>query len=155
MSGIITGTRFKKYFAGPGETEPTAIELGTMVAVLEVGAFSMFVYFLYRKTIYITVVTSVAAGRIGDLIGRRGTLFLGALIFTLGGAIQTFTTGFNVMVVGRIISGFGVGLLSYVVLIFRHTDDELNGLAEPLYPSIRAKFLHRTTYVFFMESLII
>jgi hypothetical protein len=34
MSGIITGTYFKKYF-----DEPTAIQLGTMVAVLEIGAF--------------------------------------------------------------------------------------------------------------------
>lgn len=49
-------------------------------------------------------------------MGRKGTLFLGAIIFTIGGAVQTFTTGFSVMVLGRIISGFGVGLLSYVCL---------------------------------------
>lgn len=60
------------------------------------------------------VVTSVAAGRIGDGIGRKGTLFIGALIFTIGGVIQTFTLGFWSMVIGRIVSGFGVGLLSYV-----------------------------------------
>lgn len=60
-------------------------------------------------------VTSVAAGTVGDKIGRRGTLFVGALVFTLGGAIQTFTVGFWSMIVGRITSGFGVGLLSYVV----------------------------------------
>lgn len=60
----------------------------------------------------------MAAGRVGDLIGRRGTLFLGALVFTIGGAIQTFTNGFDIMVVGRIISGFGVGLLSYVIWSF-------------------------------------
>jgi predicted MFS family arabinose efflux permease len=49
---------------------------------------------------------------VGDLIGRKGTLFTGALIFTIGGIIQTFTTGFYVMIVGRVVSGFGVGLLS-------------------------------------------
>lgn len=42
------------------------------------------------------------------------TLFWGAAIFVIGGAIQTGTTGYFIMVVGRIISGFGVGLLSYV-----------------------------------------
>ena len=57
-------------------------------------------------------VTSVAAGQVGDIIGRRGTLFSGAVVFAIGGAIQTFTTGFWVMVLGRVISGFGVGLLS-------------------------------------------
>lgn len=34
MSGIITGPHFKKYFH-----DPTPIDVGTMVAVLEVGAF--------------------------------------------------------------------------------------------------------------------
>jgi MFS family permease len=58
-------------------------------------------------------VTSVAAGRVGDMIGRKGTLFVGAVVFTVGGIIQTFTTGFWTMITGRLISGFGVGLLSY------------------------------------------
>ena len=52
----------------------------------------------------------------GDIIGRKGTLFAGAFIFTIGGAIQTFTTGFHVMIIGRVVSGFGVGLLSWVTL---------------------------------------
>lgn len=34
MSGIITGPHFRRYF-----NQPDAIQLGTMVAVLEVGAF--------------------------------------------------------------------------------------------------------------------
>jgi MFS family permease len=53
---------------------------------------------------------------VGDIIGRKGTLFAGAFVFTIGGAVQTFTTGFYVMIIGRVISGFGVGLLSCVTL---------------------------------------
>ncbi|KAF9523606.1 general substrate transporter [Crepidotus variabilis] len=98
MSGIITGPYFKKYFH-----DPTPIDVGTMVAVLEIGAF----------------ITSLAAGRVGDLIGRRGTLMTGAVVFTIGGAIQTFTVGFWTMIVGRIVSGFGVGLLSTIVPIYQ------------------------------------
>ncbi|KAJ7071136.1 general substrate transporter [Mycena amicta] len=98
MSGIITGPHFIEYFK-----DPTAGEIGMMVAVLEIGAF----------------ITSLAAGRVGDILGRRGTLCLGALIFTLGGAVQTFTVGFWSMIVGRIISGFGVGLLSTIVPIYQ------------------------------------
>jgi len=98
MSGIITGPHFRAFFNSPGP-----IEIGTMVAVLEVGAF----------------VTSIAAGRIGDTIGRKGTLFIGAVVFTLGGAVQTFTLGFWTMIVGRVISGFGVGLLSTIVPIYQ------------------------------------
>ncbi|KAI0001912.1 general substrate transporter [Russula vinacea] len=98
MSGIITGPHFRKYFNSPG-----SLQVGTMVAVLEIGAF----------------ITSIAAGQIGDIFGRRGTLFAGAVIFGIGGAVQTFTTGFSTMVVGRVISGLGVGLLSTIVPIYQ------------------------------------
>ncbi|KAJ7786197.1 general substrate transporter [Mycena metata] len=98
MSGVITGPHFVKYF-----NEPTPGEIGMMVAVLEIGAFF----------------TSIAAGRVGDMIGRKGTLFLGAVIFTIGGAVQTFTLGFWSMIVGRVISGCGVGLLSTIVPIYQ------------------------------------
>lgn len=37
MSGVITGPYFRQYF-----DEPSALAVGTMVAVLEVGAFGMF-----------------------------------------------------------------------------------------------------------------
>lgn len=56
--------------------------------------------------------TSLLAGRVGDIFGRRKTLLAGAAIFSIGGVFQTFTTGFKVMVFGRILSGFGVGFLS-------------------------------------------
>lgn len=46
------------------------------------------------------------------MIGRKGTLFVGAVVFTIGGAIQTFTVGFWTIILGRVTSGFGVGLLS-------------------------------------------
>jgi hypothetical protein len=109
MSGVITGPWFRNYFRTPGP-----IELGTMVAVLEIGAFGE-LFREHRTTkSKALVVTSLAAGRLGDLIGRKGTLFIGAVVFTIGGAIQTFTNGFWTMVVGRVVSGFGVGLLSYV-----------------------------------------
>ncbi|CUA70517.1 Sugar transport protein 4 [Rhizoctonia solani] len=98
MSGILTGPQFQEYFK-----RPDRYQIGTMVAILEVGAF----------------ITSIASGRVADIIGRRRTLFTGACIFVIGGAFQTFTPGFKVMVLGRIISGFGVGLLSTIVPIYQ------------------------------------
>ncbi|KAG8742204.1 hypothetical protein FRC10_001900 [Ceratobasidium sp. 414] len=98
MSGIITGPQFKAYFK-----QPDSYQIGTMVAILEVGAF----------------ITSIAAGRIADIVGRRKTLFTGAVVFVIGGAIQSFTTGFKTMVLGRIVSGFGVGMLSTIVPIYQ------------------------------------
>ncbi|GAA5997621.1 sugar porter family MFS transporter [Rhodotorula paludigena] len=98
MSGIITNLYFKAYFH-----QPTRPELATMVAILEIGAF----------------VTSILAGRVGDIFGRRATIFAGACIFSIGGLFQAFTDGFRMMVFGRIISGFGVGFLSMCVPVYQ------------------------------------
>ena len=98
MSGIITGPFFKDYF-----NQPTRAELGTMVAILEVGAF----------------ISSLSVGRIGDLIGRRKTILYGAIVFFIGGMLQTFANGMPMMMLGRIIAGFGVGALSTIVPVYQ------------------------------------
>ena len=98
MSGIITGPYFKDYFHNP-----TRAEIGTMVAILEVGA----------------LFSSLLVGRIGDVIGRKRTILYGALIFVVGGAIQSFATGMAMMILGRIIAGLGVGALSTIVPVYQ------------------------------------
>ncbi|WRT70803.1 uncharacterized protein IL334_007802 [Kwoniella shivajii] len=91
------------YDQGAYFDSPTAGEVGNMVAVLEIGAF----------------ITSLLAAHLADNYGRRMTLRSGAFVFTVGGAIQTWCIGFKTMILGRIISGFGVGMLSMVVPIYQ------------------------------------
>ncbi|KMQ42390.1 General substrate transporter [Trichophyton rubrum] len=98
MSGIITGQYFKDYF-----NQPTRAEIGTMVAILEVGAF----------------ISSLLVGKIGDIIGRRRTILYGSMVFFVGGAFQTFATGIPMMLVGRIVAGLGVGALSTIVPVYQ------------------------------------
>ncbi|KAI9823105.1 MAG: hypothetical protein M1826_000256 [Phylliscum demangeonii] len=98
MSGIITGPYFKDYF-----NQPSRAEMGTMVAILEVGAF----------------VASLGVGRIGDIVGRRKTILYGSIIFFVGGALQAFATGMPMMLLGRIIAGVGVGALSTIVPVYQ------------------------------------
>lgn len=74
-----------------------------MVAILEVGAF----------------VSSLSIGRIGDMLGRRRSILYGALIFVVGGALQTFANGMAMMLLGRIIAGLGVGVLSTIVPVYQ------------------------------------
>ena len=64
-------------------------------------------------------VTSLAAAPMADNYGRRITLRSGAITFTIGGAFQTFCNSYTTMVIGRVISGFGVGMLSMVVPIYQ------------------------------------
>lgn len=98
MSGLITGPYFKDYF-----NQPSRAEIGTMVAILEIGA----------------LIASLVTGRIGDVIGRKKTILYGALIFVLGGATQTFATGMPMMMLGRIVAGLGVGALTTIVPVYQ------------------------------------
>ncbi|KAF2002529.1 high affinity glucose transporter [Amniculicola lignicola CBS 123094] len=98
MSGIITGNEFKNYF-----DQPTSAQVGTMVAILEIGAF----------------ISSLGVGKIGDMLGRRRTILYGSLIFIVGGALQAFANGMAMMMLGRIIAGLGVGTLSTIVPVYQ------------------------------------
>ncbi|OQD97913.1 hypothetical protein PENVUL_c076G10054 [Penicillium vulpinum] len=98
MSGIITGSYFKDYF-----NQPSRATIGTVVAVLEIGAF----------------VSSLLVGRVGDMIGRRRTILYGSIVFFIGGAFQAFATGIPMMTVGRVIAGLGVGALSTIVPVYQ------------------------------------
>ncbi|KAI0189258.1 sugar transporter STL1 [Astrocystis sublimbata] len=98
MSGIITGPYFRDYFHNPSKAE-----IGTMVAILEIGAF----------------ISSLAVGRVGDIIGRRKTILYGSMIFFVGGALQSFATNMPMMMLGRIIAGLGVGALSTIVPVYQ------------------------------------
>lgn len=74
-----------------------------MVAILEIGAFC----------------SSLIVGRVGDIIGRKRTIFYGSCIFFVGGALQTFSSGMAMMLVGRITAGVGVGMLSTIVPVYQ------------------------------------
>ncbi|PMB71698.1 High-affinity glucose transporter [Beauveria bassiana] len=74
-----------------------------MVAILEIGAF----------------ISSLIVGRLGDVIGRRQTILYGSCIFFVGGALQTLATTMAMMMLGRIIAGFGVGMLSTIVPVYQ------------------------------------
>lgn len=94
----LRGWYFKDYF-----NQPSRAAIGTVVAILEVGAF----------------VSSLLVGRVGDLIGRRKTILYGSIVFFVGGAFQAFATGLPMMMVGRIIAGLGVGALSTIVPVYQ------------------------------------
>jgi MFS family permease len=92
------GPYFKDYFH-----DPSAAEIGTMIAILEVGAF----------------ISSLVVGKLGDILGRRKTILYGSMIFSVGGSLQTLATGMAMMMLGRIIAGVGVGMLSTIVPVYQ------------------------------------
>jgi len=47
------------------------------------------------------------AGPVGDWLGRRLTIMSGAIIFILGGGLQTGAQNLGYLYAGRCIAGFG------------------------------------------------
>lgn len=101
MEALLTshrGGHFKDYF-----NQPSRAEIGTMVAILDVGAF----------------ISSISVGKLGDVLGRRKTILYGSLIFIVGGAMQACANGMPMMMLGRITAGLGVGALSTIVPVYQ------------------------------------
>jgi len=51
----------------------------------------------------------------GDRLGRRWTILIGAVIFCLGGALQTGAQSLAYLYAGRSIAGLGVGILVMII----------------------------------------
>ncbi|KAJ5186326.1 hypothetical protein N7449_011090 [Penicillium cf. viridicatum] len=70
------------------------------------------------------------AGPSGDYLGRRRTISLGCLIFTLGGGLQTGARTIAYLYSGRFLAGLGVGFLTMMIPLYQ---------AEICHPSIRGR----------------
>ncbi|XP_059277009.1 probable polyol transporter 4 [Lycium ferocissimum] len=57
----------------------------------------------------ISLLGSLAGGRTSDAIGRKWTMGLAAVIFQIGAAVMTFAPSFEILMVGRILAGVGIG----------------------------------------------
>ncbi|KAL6561490.1 putative polyol transporter 4 [Orobanche minor] len=52
---------------------------------------------------------SLVGGRTSDAIGRKWTMGLAAIVFQTGAAVMTFAPSFEVLMIGRILAGVGIG----------------------------------------------
>ncbi|EUC36490.1 hypothetical protein COCVIDRAFT_99896 [Bipolaris victoriae FI3] len=96
------------------EFNPTEDETGAVVSVFTGGAFF----------------GAFFAGPAGDRLGRRLTILIGALVFILGGALQTGAQGLSYLYAGRALAGVGVGFLVMIVPMYQ---------SELVHPSIRGR----------------
>jgi MFS family permease len=54
-------------------------------------------------------------GPMGDKLGRRWTILIGAVVFCLGGALQTGAQSLAYLYAGRSIAGLGIGILVMII----------------------------------------
>ncbi|KAL3323165.1 hypothetical protein AABB24_040330 [Solanum stoloniferum] len=57
----------------------------------------------------ISLIGSIAGGRTSDAIGRKWTMGFAAVIFQIGAAVMTIAPSFEILMVGRILAGVGIG----------------------------------------------
>ncbi|TVY46140.1 High-affinity glucose transporter [Lachnellula subtilissima] len=57
---------------------------------------------------------AIIAGDVADRIGRRWTIIVGCVTFSIGCILETASTTLAVMTVGRLIAGVGVGFISAI-----------------------------------------
>ena len=61
---------------------------------------------------------SLAGGEIADRVGRRRALIAAAVLFTAGAAIEAFSPNVTVLVAGRLVVGFGVGVAAVAAPLY-------------------------------------
>ena len=79
-----------------------AWQQSTIVSVLSAGTFF----------------GSLIAGDSADYLGRRITIIAGCGIFIIGCILQTASAGLGLLVAGRLVSGFGVGFISAIIILY-------------------------------------
>ncbi|KAH8646356.1 general substrate transporter [Xylariales sp. PMI_506] len=75
---------------------------GLMTAMITLGAF----------------IGSLNQGWLSDKYSRKYTIMIAVVIFTIGSSIQTAAVTYSMLVVGRLIGGMGIGMLSGVVPLY-------------------------------------
>jgi sugar porter (SP) family MFS transporter len=94
-TGVISGALlFIKHDLGLSD-----FQQGTVVSVLLIGA----------------IIGAITQGRIADRIGRRRALGLIGVTFAVGLAIAALAQSYGVLLVGRVVIGFGVGGVSALI----------------------------------------
>ncbi|KAE9407033.1 general substrate transporter [Gymnopus androsaceus JB14] len=100
--GVIASVVASDSFADKFLTIDATTRSGTVVALFTAGGFF----------------GAFAAG-FCDPLARRGTLAFGSCLFIVGGILQTSAQEIGMLYAGRLIAGFGIGILVEVVPIFQ------------------------------------
>lgn len=111
-SGVMTDVIASEHFLHFFNTTKTSNIIGAINSTFSGGA----------------VFGALFGGVIMDKYGRRKTIGIGALICTVGAILQAAAYHLAMMLIGRIIAGFAVGLLSMAVPVYQ---------SETAHPKIR------------------
>ncbi|OEZ00438.1 MULTISPECIES: MFS transporter [Stenotrophomonas] len=112
--GIIAGALPYLEATATASWQLTTQQLGFVVAAVLLGS----------------VLSSLFAGAVADLIGRRGAMVLAGLLFTASIPVMALSEGYGPLLMGRLLQGISGGLIGVVVPLY---------LAEVLSPERRGR----------------
>jgi SP family galactose:H+ symporter-like MFS transporter len=64
------------------------------------------------------LLAALASGKLSDAIGRKKSLFLSAILFTVGSLLCAFANGADVLIAGRILLGVAIGIGSCISPVY-------------------------------------
>lgn len=64
------------------------------------------------------VIGAILSGTISDFIGRRYLFVLSTLIYAGGSLVSAYASDYNVLLLGRVIDGFGAGAITPIILTY-------------------------------------
>ncbi|SCU84397.1 LADA_0D01486g1_1 [Lachancea dasiensis] len=101
ISGVLAMDYVKQQFTSDGHF--SANQTSLITAILSAGTFC----------------GAMLAPLASDTLGRRLGLLISTVIFTVGVILQVAATEQNLLIVGRVIAGLGVGVLSAIVPLYQ------------------------------------
>ncbi|KAI5777844.1 general substrate transporter [Geopyxis carbonaria] len=109
INGVLGMEYFKENFGGPvpKDVDPFGFNISTSEKSLIVSILSAGTFF-----------GALAGGNLADWIGRRLSIMIACVIFSVGVVLQVASTAIPLLVVGRVIAGLGVGLVSAIVIMY-------------------------------------
>ncbi|KAJ4759567.1 Major facilitator superfamily protein [Rhynchospora pubera] len=66
----------------------------------------------------VSLIGGLTGGPTSDLIGRKWTIGIGAVIFQAGAVVMTFAPSFRILLLGRLITGVGIGFSASISAIY-------------------------------------
>ncbi|KAF4334422.1 sugar transporter STL1 [Fusarium beomiforme] len=98
MGGLVNTSAFKDTFDNPDSDM-----IGVIVAIFEIGCF------------FGAIFSSIW----GEKLGRRKSVFVGCVFLVIGAVLQAASYTRAMMIVGRIVSGFGLGTVNSTVPVMQ------------------------------------
>ena len=98
-TGVIAGAQLYFVDTWPGITDS---QIALIVSIALIGA----------------AIGALFSGSISDRIGRKKVIIFADVLFTTGSLIMAFSPTIAVLMIGRLIIGFGVGIASQIVPLY-------------------------------------